>query len=610
MANPEARSAQGGGMNSTAQATAPALGTLPVWNLDDLYRGTEDPALAADLAAAKKEAAALNARYAGKLADLDGDGLADLFEAYERLAERLGRISSFAYLYYCTAMQDSARSTFNQTTQERTTEVWTDLLFVTLELNKIDDARIDANLAAPRLRRFAPWIRDSRAFRKYQLSDEVERLLHERHIVGGAAWGRLFDETVSALRFEVQGKTLTTSETINLLSNKDRALRREAGAALAKGLGDNVRLFALVLNTLIKEKEIDDRWRGYKQPISFRNLSNHVEDEVVDALISAVRGAFPRLSHRYYALKARWLGLEALEYYDRTAPLPEDDDRVIPWEEAVEVVLSSYQAFSPELASIGRRFFERNWIHAPVGPGKAGGAFAHGTVPSVHPYLLVNYQGKTRDVMTLAHELGHGVHNVLSAPNGPLMMYTPLTLAETASVFGEQLTFRKLLNAETDPKRRRVMLASKCEDMINTVVRQTAFCEFERRLHEERRKGELAPEAIGAHWLAVQSESLGPAVRFDDGYRPYWAYISHFVHSPFYVYAYAFGDCLVNALYAVYQDAEAGFQDKYLAMLRAGSTLRHKELLAPFGLDASDPRFWSKGVGVIEGLVDQLEAAL
>ena len=597
-------------MNQTAQTASPSLGDLPVWNLNDLYKGTEDPRIAADLEAAAKAARALHERYAGKVEGLDGEGLADLLEAYERLSETLGRVSSFAYLYYCTAMQESVRATFNQTTQERTSDVWTNLLFVTLELNKIEDAVLEKKLKTARLARFKPWIRDSRAFRSYQLSDEVEKLLHERHVVGGAAWGRLFDETWAGLRFEVGGKSLTASEVLNLLSNKDPAVRREAGAALSKGLNENIRLFSLVLNTLIKEKEIDDRWRGYKHPISSRNVSNQVEDEVVDALISAVRAAYPRLSHRYYGLKACWLGLDKLEYYDRAAPLPEDDDRVIPWPEAVDVVLTSYAAFSPELAKIGKRFFDEDWIHAPIGPGKAGGAFAHGTVPSAHPYLLVNYQGKTRDVMTLAHELGHGVHNVLSAPNGPLMMYTPLTLAETASVFGEQLTFRKMLNAETDPKRRRVMIAGKVEDMINTVVRQTAFCEFERRLHEERRKGELAPEAIGEIWFAVQRESLGPAIRFNDEYQPYWAYISHFIHSPFYVYAYAFGDCLVNALYAVYQDAASGFQEKYLAMLRAGSTLRHKELLAPCGLDASDPKFWSKGLGVISGLIDQLEAEL
>ncbi len=598
------------GMNQTAQTASTSLGNLPVWNLNDLYRGTDDPKLTADLDGASKAARALHALYAGKVESLDGEALADLLEAYEKLSETLGRVSSYAFLYYCTDMQESARATFNQTIQERTSDVWTDLLFVSLELNKIEEAALQKILTARRLECFRPWIRDSRAFRPYQLSDEVEKLLHERHVVGTAAWSRLFDETLASLRCEVGGKSLTTSEVLNLLSNKDRAVRRQAGGALSKSLNDNIRLFALVLNTLIKEKEIDDRWRGYKRPISYRNVSNQVEDEVVSALISAVRSSYPALSHRYYTLKARWLGLEKLEYYDRSAPLPDDDDRVIPWREAVDVVLTSYEAFSPELARIGKRFFDEDWIHAPIGPGKASGAFAHGTVPSAHPYLLLNYQGKTRDVMTLAHELGHGVHNVLSAPHGPLMMSTPLTLAETASVFGEQLTFRKLLNGETDPKRRRVMIAGKVEDMINTVVRQVAFCEFERRLHEERRQGELAPETIGEIWLSVQGESLGPAIRFDDDYRPYWAYVSHFIHSPFYVYAYAFGDCLVNALYAVYQDAAQGFQEKYLAMLRAGATLRHKELLAPFGLDASDPKFWSKGLGVISGLIDQLEAEL
>ncbi|MGD9536561.1 MAG: M3 family oligoendopeptidase [Alphaproteobacteria bacterium] len=595
-------------MNEAVEAAAASLGELPVWNLNDLYKGTGDPRIEADLETARREARALNERYAGKLDGLDGDGLANLLEAYERLSELLGRVSSFAFLNYCTEMQDSARATFNQTIQERTSDIWTDLLFVTLELNKLEDAALQKKLKAKRLQRFVPWIRDSRAFRPHQLSDELEKLLHERQVVGSAAWARLFDETLAALRFTVRGKSLNASEALNLLSNKDRAVRREAGAALSQGLGENIRLFALVLNTIIKEKEIDDRWRGYQRPISSRNLANQVEDGVVEALIGAVRAAYPSLSHRYYGLKARWLGLDKLEYYDRSAPLPEDDDRVVAWGEAVDLVLTSYAAFSPEFAEIGKRFFDGGWIHAPVLPGKASGAFAHGTVPSAHPYLLLNYQGKTRDVMTLAHELGHGVHNVLSAPNGPLLMYTPLTLAETASVFGEQLTFRKLLNATTDPKRRRVMIANKVEDMLNTVVRQVAFCEFERRLHDERRKGELTPEAISEAWLVVQGESLGPAFRFDAEYRHYWSYISHFIHTPFYVYAYAFGDCLVNALYAVYQDAAEGFQEKYLDMLRAGSTLRHKELLAPFGLDAGDPAFWSKGLGVIGGLIDQLEA--
>ena len=385
-------------------------------------------------------------------------------------------------------------------------------------------------------------------------------------------------------------------------------MRRDAATALGKVLSDNVRLFAHITNTLAKDKEIEDTWRNFARPVSSRNLANYVEDDVVDALVAAVRGAMPDLSHRYYRLKARWFGQDRLDYWDRNAPLPDDENRAIPWDQAVTKVLDAYGRFSPELAAVGRRFFDQAWIDAPVRPGKAPGAFAHPTVPSAHPYLLVNYQGKVRDVMTLAHELGHGVHQVLAGAQGHLMADTPLTLAETASVFGEMLTFRKLLDEAPAPRERRVMLAGKVEDMINTVVRQVAFYEFERRLHDKRRQGELLPDEINALWLGVQGESLGPAIRFDDGYGVYWTYIPHFLHSPFYVYAYAFGDCLVNSLYAAYHNAHEGFAEKYLAMLRAGGTLRHKELLAPFGLDASDPAFWDKGLGVIRGFIDELEA--
>ncbi|MBY0431093.1 MAG: M3 family oligoendopeptidase, partial [Rhodospirillales bacterium] len=360
-------------------------------------------------------------------------------------------------------------------------------------------------------------------------------------------------------------------------------------------------------NTLIKDKEIEDRWRNYARPTSHRNLLNQVEDEVVDALVQAVKGAFSSLAHRYYRLKAKWFQVDRLNYWDRNAPLPDDDDRRFTWEEARDTVLSAYAAFSPDLAAIGRKFFDNPWIDAPVRPGKSPGAFAHPTVPSAHPYLLVNFLGKSRDVMTLAHELGHGVHQVLAADQGQLMADTPLTLAETASVFGEMLTFRAMLDKETDPRRRRIMLAGKVEDMLNTVVRQVAFYEFERRLHEDRRRGELSAERIGEIWMGVQGESLGPVMSFDEEYQHYWAYIPHFVHSPFYVYAYAFGDCLVNSLYDAYQKGAPGFQQKYMDMLRAGGKYRHKELLAPFGLDATDPAFWRRGLDIIVGFIDELE---
>jgi oligoendopeptidase F len=412
----------------------------------------------------------------------------------------------------------------------------------------------------------------------------------------------------AALRFPVEGKKLTAAEALHLLQDPSPKRRKAAAKSLGTVLGANVRLFAHITNTLAKDKEIEDRWRSYPRPQSARNLSNYVEDEVVDALVSAVRESYPRISHRYYGLKACWFRKKELPYWDRNAPLPEGKDRKVPWAEARDIVLAAYARFSPKMAEVGRRFFDNAWIDAPTRPGKASGAFAHPTVPSAHPYLLLNYQGRTRDVMTLAHELGHGVHQVLAGPRGQLMSQTPLTLAETASVFGEMLTFRALLDAEKNKAQRKVMIASKVEDMINTVIRQIAFYNFESRVHEARRKGELTSDVIGDIWMSVQSESLGPAIALDRDYRVYWTYIPHFIHSPFYVYAYAFGDCLVNSLYSLYAEAHAGFAEKYLDMLAAGGTKRHKELLAPFGLDASDPGFWSRGLSVIEGLIDELEA--
>jgi len=594
-------------MDDIANA-AEALGALPRWDLTDLYDGPDAPALRTDIEAATADARALNAAHAGKVEAMDGAGLAALVAEYERIGEVVGRIMSFAYLYYCTALEDPETGRFFQTMQEKTTDISSDLLFVTLEINRLEEAEFAARLETASLAHYQPWLRDVRAYRPYQLSDELEKMLNDKQLTS-AAWVRLFDETVARMRFPLRGKEMTSAEVLNLLSDKDPALRKEAAHAVGKGFGDNIQTFALITNTLAKDKEIEDRWRGFERPISARNVSNRVEDNVVAALTDAVKGAYPSLSHRYYALKARWFGDDVMDYWDRNAPLPDDDDTSIRWDDAVSTVLGAYRAFSPTLADIGQRFFDNAWIDAPVAAGKAPGAFAHPTVPSAHPYLLLNYQGKTRDVMTLAHELGHGVHQVLAAEQGPLMSDTPLTLAETASVFGEQLTFRALIEG-ADKKRRRVMLASKVEDMLNTVVRQVAFCEFERAVHDERRNGELTADKLGELWLEVQTDSLGPAIRFDDSYRNFWAYIPHFIHSPFYVYAYAFGDCLVNALYAAYQDAPTGFEERYLEMLRAGGTLQHRELLAPFGLDAGDPGFWAKGLGIIEGFVDELETTL
>jgi oligoendopeptidase F len=591
---------------------ASELGTLPEWDLADLYPGRDSAELMRDIAASERAAAALREGYEGKLATLSGAALGAAVAGYEQLQETLGRIMSYAHLVYAGDMGDAEIGRFFQTMQERVNGITSSILFFSLEVNRIDDRILDEQLKDPALARYAPWLRDTRAFRPYQLADDIEKLLHEKSIAGRSAWVRLFDETMAGLRFPwdgegADGKSLTSAEVLHLLSDHDGVVRKKAAGVLGEVLARNARIFALITNTLAKDKEIEDRWRGFKRPISSRNLSNFVEDEVVDALIAAVRGAYPTLSHRYYRLKAKWFGVEQLESWDRNAPLPDEDDRVIPWPEAQRTVLEAYGAFSDELASIGSRFFTGRWIDAPVRPGKAPGAFAHPTVPSAHPYLLLNYQGRQRDIMTLAHELGHGVHQILAGAQGALMSDTPLTLAETASVFGEMLTFRALLAAETDPKRRKVMLAGKVEDMLNTVVRQIAFVEFERRVHDERRTSELTPDRLSEIWLDIQRESLGPAIKLDGLYRYYWTYIPHFIHSPFYVYAYAFGDCLVNSLYAVYQSAAPGFAEKYLAMLRAGGTLRHQELLAPFGLDAADPAFWQKGLSVIAGFIDELE---
>ena len=582
------------------------LGELPTWKLEDLYSSPTGTDLDADLKRAAAEAEAFSKDYEGKIGGLDGKGLGAAIARFEALTDVIGRVGSYAQLYYAQDMADPERGRFSQYASEQLNDIGSKLLFFRLELNKIEDADLAEKMNEPALAKYAPWLRDLRAFRSHDLSDELEKYIHDQSVVGGA-WSRLFDETIARLRYPFRGESLSEPQILDKLSSKEAEVRRDAAKSFGKVQGENIAVFSLVTNTLIKDKEIDDRWRKYKRPQSFRNLANVVEDEVVDALVASVKAAYPRLSHRYYKLKAKWFGVETMPYWDRNAPRPEHDDRSIPWAEAEKIVLDAYGAFSPELADVGRKFFGTGWIDAPARPGKSPGAFAHPTVPSAHPYLLLNYQGKVRDVMTLAHELGHGVHQVLASKQGALMADTPLTLAETASVFGEMLTFQSLLKSAPDKATRKAMLAGKVEDMLNTVVRQIAFYDFESRLHAARRQGELTPEAIGEVWMAVQKESLGPAFTFDDEYRFYWSYIGHFIHSPFYVYAYAFGDCLVNSLYAAYQSGQADFQAKYLDMLRAGGVKRHKELLAPFGLDASDPAFWDKGLGVISGFVDELE---
>jgi oligoendopeptidase F len=587
---------------------------LPAWDLSDLYASIEDTSVTGDLEKARKQALDFEKKYKGKVKALGAKELGAAIAAYEKLSDLLGKLGSYAQLVYAANMMDPAIARFYQNTSEALTDISSHTLFFSLEINKLNEKKLQEMLAASKeLAHYWPWVREVRAYRKFQLSDELEQMLHDKHVTGRSAWSRLFDETIAKLEFPMNGKKLSSAEALHQLSSPKPEVRKAAAKTIGKVFGENAHVFALITNTLAKDKDIEDRWRGFAQPISSRNVSNQVEDKVVDALIGTVQRNYPRLSHRYYALKASWFGQKKLDYWNRNAPLPGKDETTYKWADARSIVLESYAAFSPELAKLGSDFFDKNWIDVPVRPGKSPGAFAHPTVPSAHPYLLVNYQGKTRDVMTLAHELGHGVHQVLSAKQGALMADTPLTLAETASVFGEQLVFQEILRREKKESRRKVLIASKVEDMLNTVVRQIAFCEFERRLHDERKQGELTVERIGEIWLDIQKESLGPALKFAPEYGYYWTYIPHFIHSPFYVYAYAFGDCLVNSLYSIYQkEAAAGkgkaFEKKYLDMLRAGGTLRHKELLGPFGIDISKPAFWQEGLDIISGYIDQLEA--
>ncbi len=594
--------------DANARSGGENLGDLPEWDLSDLYLGEDDPKLTKDLEWLDKACADFAADFEGKLGTLDAAALLGCIQRNEAISTTSGRIMSYAALRYYQLTTDGARAKFLSDTQEKITNSSTPLVFFTLELNRLEDDHLNKLCAQnAELARYKPVLDRIRAMKPYQLSDELEKFLHDLGVVGDA-WERLFDETIAGLSFDVNGEELNIEGTLNLLTEQDRSKREAAARELAAVFTDNIRTFARVHNTAAKEKEIIDRWRGMPTAQTARHLSNHVEPEVVDALRNAVVDAYPRLSHRYYELKRKWLGLDRMQVWDRNAPLPMEDTRIVNWTEAQKTVIDAYAAFDPRMADLAQPFFDRGWIDAAVKPGKAPGAFAHPTVTDVHPYVMLNYLGKPRDVMTLAHELGHGVHQVLAAKQGEFLSSTPLTLAETASVFGEMLTFRKMLDGAKSDQERKVLLAGKVEDMINTVVRQIAFYDFECKLHAARRNGELTPDDINALWMSVQAESLGPAFDFMEGYETFWAYIPHFVHSPFYVYAYAFGDGLVNALYANYVDQPDGFKDKYFDMLSAGGSKHHKELLAPFSLDASDPAFWDKGLGMISGFIDELEA--
>jgi len=582
---------------------------LPCWNLKDFYLSPRDPLLQSDLDFSTTAALTFASSTEGKVAGLSAADLGAALITYEMIQERLLKISSYAYLLFAEDMTHKDHAGFFQDMKEKVTDISQNLLFFTLEMNDMDDATLETLIKSDAtLKRYAPWINQVRAFKPYQLSKDLEKMLHDKDIGARANWVRLYDETFANLRFPLEGDSLPISEILNRLSDPDPKRREGAAKTFAAELEKQSTLMALITNTLAKDKDITDRWRHYPSSVTARHLDNQVEEDVVDALVSSVKNAYPRLSHRYYALKAQWLGKKTLPYWDRNAPLPDENPRLIPWDEAKTTVLEAYGTFSPQLKTMGQQFFDHHWIDATLNPGKDSGAFSHPTVPSVHPYILMNYHGKTRDVMTLAHELGHGIHQCLAGNQGLLLSETPLTIAETASVFGEMLTFQAILNRETDPKRRKAILAGKVEDMLNTVVRQIAFFDFERHVHHKRKEKELTVEELGTLWMQVQKESLGPSIDLFPEYQYYWSYISHFIHAPFYVYAYAFGDCLVNSLYAVYSEGTIlNFEEKYIDLLKAGGIKRHADLVAPFGLDTRTPAFWDKGLLMIERFIDELE---
>ena len=585
------------------------LGDLPQWDLNDLYASINDSKLSSDKIEIEELTESFINKYQNKIATLSSENLNEAIRDYETINQKLGKLYSYVSLTFSINTDKPDFGKKYQEIRELGSIIFSKLVFFELEIMNLDDNTSKKYLSDSHLSLWKPWLRKIFQRKPFQLSNDLEQFIAEKGPSGRSAWVRLFDESSSDLRFQIKGDTLSETEILNLLSDPDPDLRKDAGLEFSKVLDQNKRTRSLILNTISRDKYIEDNKRGVINPISSRNLDNDVEDEVVKALADAVTGRFKDLSHRYYKLKSKWFNMDKLNWWDRNAPLPNKPNQKWSWSEAQEIVLTSFNELSPEIAKIANKFFENNWIDAEIRNGKDSGAYSHPCVPDVHPYILMNYNGKSRDVMTLAHELGHGVHQVLASKNGYLLADTPLTLAETASVFGEMLVFQKLLSKADSKQEKNSMIAEKVEDMLNTVVRQIAFHNFETSFHNKRKSNELTPDEISEIWMDTQSQALGDAINLDDSYKPLWSYIPHFVHTPFYVYAYAFGDCLVNSLWQVRLSGQSSFTESYLNLLKSGGKNHHREALAPFGLDASDPEFWNIGLNTISSLIDELEAA-
>lgn len=582
--------------------------TLPAWNLSDLYNGIDDAKIKKDIAAYDKLNRDLVANCKGKIASLSSEQFFKAIQTYEKAAVISSKLGIFAYLNMITQMANKEAMAFYQNINEQLTEIGKQSIFFTLEINALPEKVFKAFLKDEKVASYAPWLNRLRLFKPYELSEEVEALLADKALTSSAAWVRLYDETASKLKYTVDGKEYNDAEISKLLQDKNPLVREKAGKELNRVNKENGELFTFIYNMIVKDCAIENTKRGFKTPIASRNLSNMVEDDVVETLAKTVKSKYKDIAERFYKLKAKWLGVKKIQYWDRNAPLPFSDDHHYSWQESVDLVLKAYGDFSPKLQNIAKDFFCHDWIDVPPRQGKRSGAFAMPLPKGLHPYLLLNFVGKQNDVLTLAHELGHGCHMQLSIKQGDLNDDTPLTLAEVASVFAEMLTFQSLLKELKDDKAKLCLIAAKVNDMINTSLRQIAFHFFETKVHDERKNGELSQERISEIWLEVMRESLGKYVIVDDDSKYIWPIVSHFYHSPFYVYAYSFADCLVNSLYQVYREGNvSSFADKYLDMLSQTGVKRYDELLKNFGLDAHSDAFWLKGLALIEEYIDLLE---
>ena len=580
--------------------------TLPNWNLKDFYLSIDDKQIEKDLELFKNFTLNFSNKYKDKLLSfaLDFEEIVKEYEDGNELRDKLG---NYAFLIYATNMNDQKTVQFYQGINEKLTEISSNLIFFTNEINSSSDNDFEAFKNGSG--KYKNWLINLRRFKDHQLDQKSEKIFLDKNLTSNSSWVRFFEEQINDLKFEINGKEHNSSDALNLLSDHDEEIRKKAALSIESVFQTNVKTFTFITNTLAKDKITNDKWRNYTSPVESRNLANNVEGEVVDALTKSVTSNYKNISHRYYEIKSKLFNKKQLDYWDRNAPYPNSPKKLIQWEEAKDIVLRSYENFDQSFKDIVLLFFQNNWIDAELKSGKSPGAFAASTIPSIHPYILTNFHGKTRDVMTLAHELGHGCHQYLSSKQGLLLSSTPLTLAETASVFGEMMTFRTLLD-ESDKDTRKFLLASKIEDMINTVVRQISFFEFEKLVHNERKNIELSSDQISDFWMTTQSESLGPHIKLSEGYKYFWTYIPHFIHTPFYVYAYAFGDCLVNILIQLYDEGLPNFKNHYIDLLKSGGSKHYSQVLKPFNVDLTNQQSWQKGLSMISGLIDEFEKSI